>query len=258
VRVSQLHAFQARQKGDGSIDRCVAADINTQSYTCEALNVSEPTANFHTVWVDRTHPPVSAILLAGGRSSRFGSSKAFVQVGGVSLLQWMVNLLASVCDEVIVVGAHGRPLPDAASVKPLRLVYDEVPEAGPMGGLHAGFQAARHELILTAPVDAPGLQTVLLDWLLHQIWDEDEAVVPVVAGRAQVLQAVYRRSAALHASDELLQEDRLRVLDLVEALNARFVEEPQIRVHDPGLLSFSPANTPEEMAALLARLGQPE
>jgi len=83
-------------------------------------------------------------VLAGGRSTRFGSDKALAMLGGVSLLE--------ICDDVLVVGREGG-IPDWPA-----------PEMGPLGGLAAALRHGRDKgfaYVLSAPVDAVGLEGVL-------------------------------------------------------------------------------------------------
>lgn len=197
---------------------------------------------------------VSGIVLAGGHSRRFGSPKALATIQAESLLQLVVSALGAVCDEVLVVCGPGSELPDAVSTKPLRLVEDRIQDAGPLAGIASGLAACRAPLAFLAPVDAPGLSVPLLRWLIDQLWDDNDAVVAVVGGRPQPLQAVLRRSAAWPAAESLLESGERRALALVEALRTRFIEEPELRLHDPELLTFASANTPSELAAIAASL----
>ena len=99
---------------------------------------------------------LSGIVLAGGRSTRFGRDKLVEPVGGEPLLWRPIRVLASVCDEVIVAVASGRryPLPvDAAA--PVRHVEDERAGAGPVEGLRVALAAAGHPIALVVGGDMP-------------------------------------------------------------------------------------------------------
>jgi molybdenum cofactor guanylyltransferase len=91
-------------------------------------------------------------VLAGGRSSRFGSDKALARLGDATLLDRAVAALAAWCDEVVVVGRDQAPapvLPDWPG-----------PGMGPLGGIAAALRHARasgHAEVLTCGVDSLGL-----------------------------------------------------------------------------------------------------
>lgn len=102
-------------------------------------------------------PPHSAILLAGGQSSRMGTDKALLQVGSRTLLAHMQDLLAkSGIVDVVVSRNDGQP----------GHVADIVPNRGPLGGIHAGLSACLYRRVLIIPVDMPLLTPMALGSLL--------------------------------------------------------------------------------------------
>jgi molybdopterin-guanine dinucleotide biosynthesis protein A len=106
---------------------------------------------------------VSRILgavLAGGESRRFGSDKAVAILNGQSLIERVIDHLASQVDEVIVCG---RSDPRYVSVRDR-----PAPHLGPLGGLNAALhhaQACGFCLVLTAPCDTPDLPADLAERL---------------------------------------------------------------------------------------------
>src|SRR5207244_11054465 len=102
----------------------------------------------------------SALILAGGESRRFGGRKALVGIAGRALIAHVAHAMASLADETIVSvrGPEGEAkirqvLPDAA------FAHDVRHGRGPIEGFHEGFRAARGDLVLVAPCDAPLLRT---------------------------------------------------------------------------------------------------
>ena len=91
-------------------------------------------------------------VLAGGKSSRFGSDKALAELGGESLLIRAVDMLSGWCEKVVVVGREQAPAP----------CLPDRPRAGmgPLGGIAAALYDARDEgydLVLTCGVDSVDL-----------------------------------------------------------------------------------------------------
>src|SRR5205823_13441144 len=76
------------------------------------------------------------VILAGGRSSRMGRPKAWLDFDGVPLLQRIINRLEASFSHFLVVAAPGQELPRTAA----RVVYDEQPGEGPLGGLVVGLR----------------------------------------------------------------------------------------------------------------------
>jgi molybdopterin-guanine dinucleotide biosynthesis protein A len=91
-------------------------------------------------------------VLAGGRSSRFGSDKALARIGSETLLERGVRVMSYCCDYVVVVGRKNAPAPS--------LPDWPGPDAGPLGGIAAALRhASKHgyATVLTIGVDTIGL-----------------------------------------------------------------------------------------------------
>jgi molybdopterin-guanine dinucleotide biosynthesis protein A len=117
---------------------------------------------------------VTGIVLAGGRSSRFGGDKLAAEVGGRPLLHLAIDAVAGVVDEVVVVVGADAPapaLPPGGPV-PVRVARDAVPGRGPLAGLAAGLAAASHPLALLVGGDQPALRPPLLRELLRRLAPE--------------------------------------------------------------------------------------
>src|SRR4029453_210214 len=131
----------------------------------------------------------SAIILAGGKSSRMGQPKALLPFGEEPLIVHSVRTLHRHFAEVIVVTAPNQALPSL----PVTLVQDEVAYQGPVGGILYGLDAASHQGFFFTSLDAPFLNLSLIAYLVSLIADYD-VVVPCWGDRLQPLHAVYRRS----------------------------------------------------------------
>src|SRR6188472_4226302 len=79
----------------------------------------------------------AGIVLAGGRSTRMGTSKAWMPFGPETMLQRVVRLLGDVVDPIVVVAADGQDLP---VLRPgVRIIRDEREGRGPLEALRAGL-----------------------------------------------------------------------------------------------------------------------
>lgn len=192
---------------------------------------------------------VTGIVLAGGSSKRFGSDKAWAELDGRPLLQWVANALATVCREVIVVRARGQRLPAVALDVPARLVTDEVEGQGPLAGLFSAFAQAETEYCVVAPVDVPLLRPALVRLLAERVQGHDVAV-PVVRGYREPLLAAYRSTRCEQRFRESFAAGNRKVGAAYEGLDVLEVTERMLRVVDADLRSFRNANEPEVLASL--------
>ena len=189
----------------------------------------------------------TAIVLAGGKSSRMGTPKALLPFDDRPLIVHVVDTLSPLCDDVVVVAAPDQELPSL----PVTLVRDEVAHQGPVGGIVYGLNAARGEVAFVTACDCAFLNPALILDLLSRAADYD-VVVPYWQGRYQPLHAVYRCSVLPVLRDQLAQGD-LRPVHLFDKVRTRRVDEDEIRRCDPEGASFFNMNTPEDYAEALTR-----
>jgi molybdenum cofactor guanylyltransferase len=116
----------------------------------------------------------SGIVLAGGRSTRFGSPKLQALVDGIPLLDRAVRAVAEVTDEVIVVGpaSGGVALTDLdglpAGVR-LEIVLDLVDGGGPLIGLRTGLATVTGDRVIVVGGDMPRLEPAVLRAMLERL-----------------------------------------------------------------------------------------
>lgn len=200
--------------------------------------------------LEQTSRGVAGIILAGGRSRRMGRDKALLSVPGETPLTFVEHLasrLSALCTQVLLVARDersGKEYLSASHSQNWRVVYDRMPDQGPLMGLYSGLQAMTSSHALVLAVDLPCVQPALLAWLCAFPLT-DEALIPRVQGIPQVLLARYPR-AILPAIEECLQVGRQDPRALLEKTPVRFLEEEQVREVDPELRSFVNVNTPED------------
>jgi molybdopterin-guanine dinucleotide biosynthesis protein A len=197
-------------------------------------------------------PRFGGIVLAGGRSTRMGRPKAWLPVGGRTMLEAVVGAiadgLADPAAPIVVVGAPGQDLP-TLNARVLR-IDDEVEGEGPLRGMAAGLAAIRGAAgaAFVSSCDAPFLRPAFVARMLALLGDHDIAV-PVVAGLHHPLAAVYRVDVLKSALD-LLARNRRRPVFLFETCRTRIVTPADLQPADPGLDSLKNVNTPEDYEAL--------
>lgn len=134
--------------------------------------------------------PCAAVILAAGASSRMGSPKALLEIGGETFLDRLIGLFAGVCDPVVVVLGHDAGQIRAGiarSAQPL-FVLNPSPEAGMLSSLQAGLCAVPHgcRSIFFHPCDMPEIKSPTLDLLLDALAASPEstlAALPALNGR---------------------------------------------------------------------------
>ncbi|MFL5641861.1 MAG: molybdenum cofactor guanylyltransferase [Chloroflexota bacterium] len=176
-----------------------------------------------------TPPRVSVVILAGGRSSRFGRDKLVEPVDGRPLLDHAIDAVRPLASEILVVA---RPDAAPAVAADVRIVHDDVAFEGPLVGARAGLVAASESVVLLVGGDMPGL----VDGVLHSMVDllgSADAVVLEHEARPRPLPMVIRRDRALAAVDRLVDQGERRLRALIDALETRTIAETTWRALDP-------------------------
>ncbi|MFY9948694.1 MAG: molybdenum cofactor guanylyltransferase [Candidatus Sulfotelmatobacter sp.] len=185
---------------------------------------------------------VTGFILAGGKSTRMVTDKAFVEFKGHTLLERALGLARSVTPDVRIVGAREKFAPFAP------VVEDIFRERGPLGGIHAALRDSKTELNFMLAVDMPFVSKAFLQYLTREARTAAEAmvIVPLSAGRRQPLCAVYRPRFA-HVAEQALAAGRNRIDSLFDTVETRVIGEDEL--HHAGFSSaiFSNLNTPEEL-----------
>lgn len=189
----------------------------------------------------------SAVILAGGKSSRMGRPKALLPFDNEPLIVHIVRALKSMFADAVVVAAPDQELPPV----PATVVRDEVPYQGPVGGIYYGIKAAGGEFCFVTSCDVAFTNLALISYFMSHISNYD-VVVPYWQDRFQPLHAVYRRSV-LPLLKEQLERGELRPIYLFDKVRTRKIGEDEIRRLDPEGLSFLNMNTPEDYEEALKR-----
>ncbi|MBV9574020.1 MAG: molybdenum cofactor guanylyltransferase [Acidobacteriales bacterium] len=187
--------------------------------------------------------PVTAFILAGGKSSRMGADKAFLLVEGQTLLERALETAWAVAKDVRVVGP-ARKFASFALV-----VEDVYPGRGPLGGIHAALLSTATQFNLILAVDVPFVQPEFLRYLIAEA-AASEAPVTLCenGGRLHPLSAIYRSSFA-QVAGRSLEAGRNKIDTLFSEAGARIISETEM-----SRAGFSPhlldnVNTPAELEA---------
>ncbi|MGE5537851.1 MAG: molybdenum cofactor guanylyltransferase [Gemmatimonas sp.] len=188
-------------------------------------------------------PDITALILAGGASRRMGSDKAFVEVEGVPLIVRVHRVVAPLFADVLV--AAGRETPGRGPF-PARVVYDEIPGQGPLGGVLAGVRAATTPWVFAFACDMPNLDPRVIERIARERADGVLAVVPESEGGVESCHALYSR-AALPAIEDALREGERAPHRLFKRIGARVIPKADIAAVDPAFRSLANLNTPDDL-----------
>ncbi|WP_336023772.1 molybdenum cofactor guanylyltransferase [Halobellus salinisoli] len=198
----------------------------------------------------------AALILAGGRSTRFGDrDKAVAELAGTPMIRRVVDRLAPVVDEVVINCRRDQLDAIEAALSGVdpepAFAVDRDPDAGPVAGIARGLEAVSAEYAVVVACDMPFVEPDVVRLLFERAAGED-AAVPRPDEWYQTTQAVYRTEAMRRACRRALERGADRIVAPLEELDAVVVDA----IESVGSLdTFENVNTVEEFEAAKERLG---
>jgi molybdopterin-guanine dinucleotide biosynthesis protein A len=186
----------------------------------------------------------AAFILAGGKSTRMGTDKAFVMLNGRMLMEHALDLVSTITANVRIVGAASKFQRFAP------VVEDIFCGCGPLAGIHAALRSSVSDLNLILAVDVPFVPADLLGYLLAQAQNHNDAIaiVPRTSQNWEPLCAVYRREF-VHAVDSALRAGNYKIGALFSKIKVLAVVEGELAARGFSPRAFRNLNTPEELIA---------
>jgi molybdopterin-guanine dinucleotide biosynthesis protein A len=188
--------------------------------------------------------PLTVTILAGGRGSRLGGvDKAAIDLAGRSLLDRILDAVAPLASQILVVANDNR----LAGDRRFSVIHDPEPHAGVLPALLAALDTATSPLLLLLACDMPFVSRDVVTHLVGLAHDHD-AVIPYVDGYEQPMLAVYRVEPCRRTIRDALARGDRRMISFLKDVRTRQVEEAELRCLDPELRSFFNVNTPDDLA----------
>jgi molybdopterin-guanine dinucleotide biosynthesis protein A len=212
--------------------------------------------------VERWRLGHSAVLLAGGSSSRFGSDKLLAPLGGTPLIVHAVRNALALFQEVVVVAKDAEKYRGTLKAAGLSALLDSSLQlrsdlsswSTPLAGLAAGLLAARGESCFVAGGDMPFAANPTLLQALGTALSNRDAAAPRFGGSPQPLCSLLRREPCLTVAGALLQRSPAGPLALLESVNTAWIEYASVDPSDARGIPFLDADTPAALLALETEL----
>lgn len=194
-----------------------------------------------------SHETVGLVLI-GGRSERMGRPKALIELGGVPLWRRAVDSLAPHADNVIFLGN----VPGFEPPPSYRLINDDPPGIGPLGGIVAGLEGSGYQHHLLLAVDYPLVSPEFLR-ALRDRGGEFETVCGMQGGFVEPLLGYYHADCA-PVIRRMLQEGDSRTHRLIGRVKNLVITEVEMLKIDPSKMTYFNVNTPSDLLEAEMRL----
>jgi molybdopterin-guanine dinucleotide biosynthesis protein A len=188
----------------------------------------------------------SAIILAGGFSSRLGQDKGLVQLSNKPLVKHVTDKTKDLVDERLVVVSSSVQAERYSNIlgEDANVLIDDARGQGPLAGAATGFERARGKYSLLLPCDTPFVSRDILHVLLELCINRNAAVPRWPDCYIEPLQAAYCTRPALEAARNALLSGKLNLQTMVDKLQkVRYVSTLVLEQLDPRLRTFFNVNT---------------
>jgi len=182
---------------------------------------------------------VTGVILAGGKSLRYGRNKALVKIDGIPLIERVINVMGSLFRHLILI----TNTPDEYSYLKLPMHEDLIKGLGPLGGIFTALMTITNEAGFFVACDMPHLNRELIHHMVEVRYDFD-AVVPRTHVGTEALHALYGKGC-LPQIKRLIDSSQYQTLRFFPKVSVRYVDENEIRRFDPELTSFFNINKPD-------------
>lgn len=187
---------------------------------------------------------MTAIILAGGKSSRFGKDKAFITIKGASLIKKQIKLLKKIFKRVIIVTNN----PDKYKFKGVKVIRDVIPGLGPLSGIHSGLLASATNYNFVVGCDMPFLSPGLIKYMISKAKGFD-IVVPKLKKGYETLFAVYSKNCIAPISS-ILSKDNFKVRQLFKKVKVKEIREREIKKFGSPETIFFNINTLQDLCKI--------
>ncbi|MDX5474814.1 MAG: molybdenum cofactor guanylyltransferase [Bacillaceae bacterium] len=172
----------------------------------------------------------TGILLSGGKSSRFGSPKAFAKFNEKEMFEYSMAILEEVTGEVVI--SSSPTLSPTFQARGFNNIIEDVEHfrgKGPLAGIYSCMKSAPSQWYVVLPCDMPLLSKEVLNIMLEHKSPGVDVIIPNAFGRVQPLVGVYHQSV-LPILEQNLKEDNLKMMEFIQRLNVKYLKEDELNM----------------------------
>ncbi len=194
--------------------------------------------------VECDHPihNITGVILAGGRSSRFGSNKALALVDSKPLIQQVADLMSSLFPQCLLV----TNTPAEYEFLSLPVTHDRYRSCGPLAGIHAALLQISTPRAFVVACDMPNLSPELIRYLCNIKEQKYDVIIPWLEKGQEPLFGIYHKRS-LTVIDSCLQQMDCQIIRALEELQVRRVSEQEILSITGDLACFKNINLPADL-----------
>ncbi len=155
---------------------------------------------------------LTGIILCGGKSCRFGQDKGLCTLAGKPMIEYPLQALKSICDDIII--SSNDPRYDNIGYK---VIKDDVKNIGPLGGIFSALQESKTQDNIIVSCDMPFVNDRLLNYIMEN--KNNHLVAAAFEGQFVEPLCSYYNKEVLPIIEQLIEEKQFKLRILLEKAN---------------------------------------
>lgn len=189
----------------------------------------------------------TALILAGGLSSRMGFDKRFIKIEGVSMVEYAIHELSKHFNEIIVAdNTVGYELYGECKIIHVK---DILPNCGPLSGVHCGLINASSDFVYVIACDMPKINMEYIFYMEKSIKDLSTVISACVTRFGDWIEpfnSFYSKNLISFLEKSVLSGQR-QIYRLLEKTDCLYIDEAKARIYSEDWSMFENLNTREEL-----------
>jgi molybdenum cofactor guanylyltransferase len=190
----------------------------------------------------------TAVILAGGKSSRMGFDKQNIKQNGRLLIEKQIDVLQNIFNEIIVVTSK----PELYKSFNCILASDELKDFGPLGGIHAGLAAANSQFSYFLACDMPNINQDYITYMLkiiNKFSKDQQAIITRFGNWLEPFNAFYSKDL-IPVIEQAYKDKSIKIGNMLAKVQVHYIDELDARAFNPDWSMFANINTQEELVKL--------
>ena len=185
---------------------------------------------------------ITGVVLAGGKSSRFGSNKALALLHGKPLIKHVADTVTSIFHDCLLV----TNTPEQYGFLDMPMVGDRYQNMGPLAGIHAALLQITTPRAFVVACDMPCLSTELIRYLCDLNEQEYDVIIPWHEKGQEPLFGIYHKKS-VPVIESYLKRKNCQIIRALEDLHVRRVAEGEIFAITGDFACFKNINRPADL-----------
>lgn len=187
----------------------------------------------------------TAIILAGGKSSRMGFDKQFIEIDGIYITEYIIDMLRPIFKSIILVTNK----PECYHRSNVLIVEDYYKNFGPLGGMHIGLKKSESQYNYIIACDMPYINKAYICYMKKQLKEDGyrkQAVITKFEDWYEPFNAFYSK-ALLPRIEENIMQNNHKISGLFTPSQVLYIEEQKARAFSPDWAMFTNLNKEEDL-----------